>query len=314
MTVYGTLGDLSDAQLQAALDRFALGRLVGTEAFTNGLFGKNVGVVADADRWVLRGHPWPANSDEQFRRERFWASSIRQHCDVPVPWPFHIDDDESLFGWPYQLTAWMPGTQERNATNAAALGRAAAKLRAVTFDFFGDWSPAADPIEPFAGDATEWLAKRTEGSVEACAVGPRPLVDSDRAFVHALVPDDLDVVPTYVHHDLKIDNCVFLDGEVSGLFDLGEGVIGDPIENLARSMWDLARFDVSLAVTFLRTYELATGIDVPRTRLRSYVLLDLLVIWGFAVRQTPPWVPDGTFEAWATSFIAPVDLALDTAR
>ena len=40
----------------------------------------------------------------------------------------------------------------------------------------------------------------------------------------------------------------------------------------------------------------------------------LLVIWEFAVRQTPPWVPDGTFEAWATSFIAPVDLALDTAR
>jgi aminoglycoside phosphotransferase (APT) family kinase protein len=227
-----------------------------------------------------------------------------------VPWPFYIDSDESLFGWPYQLTPWMPGVQGRNATNAAALGRAAAELRAVRFDSFGDWLPATDAIQPFAGDATEWRAMRTDQSIEAVARGPRPLVDRDRAFVHSLLTDELDVVPSYVHHDLKIDNCVFADDEVSGVFDLGEGVIGDPIENLARSMWDLARFDVSLAVTFLHSYELAAGIEVPRTRLRSYVLLDLLVIWEFAVRQTPPWVPDGTFEAWATSFIAPVDLAL----
>jgi hygromycin-B 7''-O-kinase len=314
VTVYGTLGDLSDAQLQAALDRFILGRLVSAEAFGEGLFGKNVGIVTDAGRWVLRGHPWPANSDEQFRRERFWASSIRQHCDVPVPWPFHIDDDESLLGWPYQLTPWMPGTHERNAVGAAALGRAAAKLRAVTFDSFGDWSPEADAIEPFAGNATEWLAKRTDAWTTACAAGPRPLLDSDRAFVHALIPDDLDVVPTYVHHDLKIDNCVFLDGEVSGLFDLGEGVIGDPVENLARAVWDLARFDVSLAATFLHVYEDAAGVAVPLARLRSYVMLDLLVIWEFAVRQTPPWVPAGTFQSWVTSFIAPVDLALDAGR
>ena len=315
MTVYGSLGELSDRQLQTALDRFDLGRLVSTTPFTQGLFGKNVGIVTDCGRWVLRGHPWPANPpDEQFRRERFWASSIRGHCDVPVPWPFHIDSDESLFGWPYQLTPWMPGTQERDAANAAALGRAAAKLREVTFGSFGDWSSVTDAIQPLAGDATEWLTKRTGRWIEAVAGGPRGLADSDRAFVYALIPDELDVVPTYIHHDLKIDNCVFTDGDVSGLFDLCEGVIGDPIENLARSMWDLARFDVSLAVTFLHTYESTAGVDVPRARLRSYVLLDLFVIWDFAVRQNPPWVPDGTFEAWATSFTAPVDLALDTAR
>lgn len=40
MTVYGILGELSDAQLQDALDG-DFGRGVGTQAFTNGLFGKN---------------------------------------------------------------------------------------------------------------------------------------------------------------------------------------------------------------------------------------------------------------------------------
>lgn len=63
----------------------------------------------------------------------------------------------------------------------------------------------------------------------------RPLVDSDLAFVASLLPDGLDeVVPTYLHHDLKPGNTVCADGEVSGLFDLGEGTVGDPLEDLAR--------------------------------------------------------------------------------
>lgn len=310
MTVYGSLGDLTDAQLQAALDRFDLGRLVSAEAFTDGLFGKNVGIVTNTARWVLRGHPWPAGTDEQFRRERFWASRIREHCDVPVPWPFHIEPDASLFGWPYQLTPWMPGVHERNAGGAAALGRAAAKLRSVTFEAFGDWSPTSDAVEPLSGNATDWLSRRTEGWIDACSAGPRPLVESDLAFVRGLVPDDLDVVPSYVHHDLKTANCVFSDGEVSGLFDLGEGVVGDPYENLARPVWDLATFDVALAITFLDSYEHSSAVKVPTRRLRSYVMLDLLVIWEYAVRQTPPWLDDPTFEAWANAFVEPVDHAL----
>jgi len=180
----------------------------------------------------------------------------------------------------------------------------------VTFDSFGDWSPALDGIEPFDGGAAAWLRTRTDRWIAACANGPRPLAGRDLAFVRSLVPDDLDVTPTYVHHDLKTANCVFLDGEVSGLFDLGEGVIGDPIENLARAVWDLATFDVDLAVRFLRAYEGAAGAEIPRDRLRSYVLLDLVVIWEYAVRQTPPWIGDESFESWATTFISPVDVAL----
>ena len=312
MALYGSLGDLTDAQLQAALDRFGLGRLVSAQAFTDGLFGKNVGVVADAGRWVLRGQPWPAHTDEQFRRERFWASRIREHCDVPVPWPFHIERDASLFGWPYQLTPWMSGVHERNAVGAAALGRAAAKLRSVTFDRFGEWSPTTDGIEPFNGSASDWLAKRTDWWMAACSAGPRPLVDSDVTFVRGLVPDELDVSPSYVHHDLKTANCTFVSGEVSGLFDLGEGVIGDPIENLARATWDLARSDVSLAITFLDAYARAAAMEVPRARLRAYVALDLLVIWEYGTRQTPPWFNDPTFESWANAFAAPVERALES--
>lgn len=312
MAVYGSLGDLSDNQLQAALDRFDLGRLRRAEAFTVGLFGKNIGLTTDRDRWVLRGDPWPAHTDEQFRSERFWASCVRSRCGVPVPWPFHIEADESLFGWPYQLTPWMPGTQQRNAVGAAALGRAAAGLRRVTFDSFGDWSAAIDGIEPFAGTAREWLANRTQVWVDQCAAQSRPLVESDLVFVASLLPDDLDdVVATYLHHDLKPGNTVCIDGEVSGLFDLGEGMVGDPIEDLARPTWDLANVDPALAVVFLVAYESAAGLSVPVDRLRAYVALDLLVVWEFGSRPTQSWFTAPTFEAWARSFMSPAARALE---
>jgi aminoglycoside phosphotransferase (APT) family kinase protein len=311
VTVYGSLGDISDSQLQAALDRCGVGRLVRAEAFTVGLFGKNVGIVTDAGRWVLRGDPWPAHVDDQFRRERFWAASVREQCPpVPTPWPFHIDTDESLFGWPYQLTPWMPGEQDRTETGAAALGRAAAALRSVTFDAFGDWSPERDDVAPFAGSAVQWLTHRTEEWIARCV--DRPLVDADLAFVQSLIPAALDeVVPSYVHHDLKPGNCVCVDGVVSGLFDLGEGLVADPLENLARPMWDLARHEVPLASTFLRAYEDASGVRVPLQRLRDYVTLDLLVVWEFGSRKTQAWFDDPTFESWAAAFAEPVDRALE---
>lgn len=86
------------------------------------------------------------------------------------------------------------------------------------------------------------------------------------------MPDDLDdVVPTYLHHDLKPDNTVCIDGEVSGLFDLGEGTVGDPLEELARPTWDLANVDPSLAVVFLGAYESAAGVSVSADRLRAYI-------------------------------------------
>lgn len=305
MTVYGSLGDLSDAKLQAALDRFELGRLVSAEAFTGGLFAKNVGIVTDTGRWVLRGDS-PA---WRFRRERFWASTMRVACPtVPVPWPFHIDTDESLFGWPYQLTPWMPGNQERNDANAVALGRAAATMRSVTFDYLGEWSPETETLAPFGGTAIDYLATRTERVIARCAERARPLLDTDVTFLRRLMPDALDVVPSYVHHDLKIENCVFIDGAVSGLFDLGEGLVADPIENLARPMWTLARFDVPLAAKFLDAYEVAADIRVPRHLLRTYVLLDLLVIWEYQSSQRG--FNDPSFEGWVPALANPVDQAI----
>jgi aminoglycoside phosphotransferase (APT) family kinase protein len=111
------------------------------------------------------------------------------------------------------------------------------------------------------------------------------------------------------HHDLKVANCVFVDGDVSGLFDLGEGTTGDPLEDLARPTWDLAHQDPKLVVKFLGAYEEAAGESVPLERLWAYVVLDLIVIWEYGTRPSQAWFSEATFRAWVETFTAPVSQA-----
>lgn len=315
MTVYGQLGELTDGQLQAALDRFDAGRLCSAEALTEGLFGKNIALRTDRGEWVLRGDPWPMHVDDQYRRERFFAAAVRGACDVPVPWPYQIEPDESLFGWPYALIPRLGGRLDRTDAGAAALGRAAAALRAVTFASFGEWSPQPDAIEAYTGTAAEWLALRVERQIEHTAVMANPLVESDLVFIRGLLPSTVDATPGYVHHDFKPGNVVMsdVDGrlEVTGLFDLGEGLAADPLEDLARTCWDLARTEPALAATFLRAYEEAAGVRVPLELLRAYVVFDLLVIWEFGTRPAQQWFHAPSFEAWVPTLIAGVDRATE---
>ncbi len=59
------LGRLRDDQLQAALDRFELGKLVSANPVRLGNFGQNLFLTSTAGEWVLRGNPL---SPEQFVR------------------------------------------------------------------------------------------------------------------------------------------------------------------------------------------------------------------------------------------------------
>lgn len=64
------LGTLTSDQLQRALDRFGLGRLLSAAPVPFGLFGQNVFVTSSAGDYVLRGCP---HYDWQFPSEQFFA-------------------------------------------------------------------------------------------------------------------------------------------------------------------------------------------------------------------------------------------------
>jgi aminoglycoside phosphotransferase (APT) family kinase protein len=322
---FGSLGELDDTQLQTALDRFDLGTLVSAEPLTNGLFGKNVALHTDRGSWVLRGDPWPMVVTDQFRRERFFADAVRGACEVPVPWPVHIEPNAALFGWPYALMPKLPGRAIDTASTedvdwdavANALGRTATALRAVVFPSFGEWSSATDDVEPFVGSASDWLAHRSDEIITACGVYGDPLSASDVGFIRdtvSSISSDLDndpPSPHYIHHDLKAGNVVVDDVdsrlEVTGLFDLGEGRSADPVEDLARATWDLAtQVGSDCAATFLAAH----GAPIPRPRLRGYIVLDLLVVWEFGSRHANRWFEESTFEAWCARLMRRVDRAL----
>jgi hypothetical protein len=80
LVVSRRLGALTGGQLQAALDRFGLGRLVGAEAVASGNWGQNVFVTSTAGAFVLRGapfYPW------QLAEEQFFA----RRPSTPTPTP-----------------------------------------------------------------------------------------------------------------------------------------------------------------------------------------------------------------------------------
>lgn len=152
------LGMISDAQFQAALDRFHLGRFIRAEAIPFGNFGQNVFVSSTAGEYVLRGQPhfwW------QFPTEQFFARQLHERTHVPVPWPYRIDSTADIFGWSFVIMPRMPGLQlddpqvkerlgsaERREI-AQALGENLAQMQEVKWPIPGRYNAARDIVEPF---------------------------------------------------------------------------------------------------------------------------------------------------------------------
>jgi hypothetical protein len=94
------LGAISDAQLQAALDRFDLGALVRAEPAQTGLFGRNIFLTTTKGEYVFRGAPW---DPRQYGKEAFFSRLIHERTGVPAPWPYLIDNATNIFGWAYAI-------------------------------------------------------------------------------------------------------------------------------------------------------------------------------------------------------------------
>jgi len=152
------LGLISDEQLQAALDRFHLGRFIGAEPIPFGVFGQNLFVSSTEGDYVLRGKSlfwW------QFPTEQFYAHFLHERAHAPAPWPYCIDPTTDIFGWSYVLMPRVPGLQladpqvrerllpsDRQAI-ARALGEHLARMQQATWPYAGRYQAATGTVEPF---------------------------------------------------------------------------------------------------------------------------------------------------------------------
>jgi aminoglycoside phosphotransferase (APT) family kinase protein len=100
------LGVLTGAQLQSALTKHDLGRLISARPAPGGLFGQNVLMTTTAGGWVLRGAP---HYDGQFEKERYFSRLVHEYTAADAPWPIIIDKSTNIFGWQFALMPLLAG-------------------------------------------------------------------------------------------------------------------------------------------------------------------------------------------------------------
>ena len=316
------LGRLTGAQLQAAADRFDLGRLLGAAPIPGGQFGQNVRLATESGAWILRGCP---HYDWQFPRERYFARQIATRSRIRAPWPYLIEPGREIFGWSFALMPCLPGLQlsdpavrarltpaEETAV-ARALGAGLTMLHELTWTHAGAYALKADDVVPYAvGHRKRVLGEIEELETQCGRLDS--LAYPDHRWLRRLVEDhqaalDVPFEPTFVHHDFTMSNVVVsksrTEWSVSGVFDLMEAYVGDPEEDLVRQTFIYLSLQPELAALFLRAYTSHRPLrEGAARRLRLYMLRDCLLIWEFGHRFSKQWVASAPgFRVWAQPYV-----------
>jgi hygromycin-B 7''-O-kinase len=316
------LGDLSPAQLQAALARFDLGQFVRAEPISAGNFGQNLYLTSTAGEYVLRGAPFWSH---QFPRERFFTDLLHARTRAPVPWPYLLDPEEDIFGWSYVLMPRMPGLQLSDPQVRAALaptdlrgiaiamGETLAELHRLTWPYAGRYDLAADTIRPFDVPYGEWVLSRIRLFVQEAAALSDRTTDADLAWVEQVIAHnraalDVPFQPCFVHGDYKEGNLVVAQNEgtwqVSGVFDYMDAWVGDGEQDLARTTALFADEDPDLARTFLAAYARHRPLRPGHAeRFALYMLYERTLIWQFGQRHGVWWEPDLALREWAGPYV-----------
>lgn len=328
----GRLGALRHEQLQAALDRFGLGRLRAAEAAASGNWGQNCFLISTEGAFVLRGAPFYA---WQLLEEQLFARLLHQHTGAPVPWPYFVEQSTALFGWPYAIMARLPGAQlaglvQRGTIGPAdrlhlarQLGDTLAEVQELTWPFAGVYDPTTGGIRLSAAHNPGMESLRsyqlppeldTPGYVReflarARRVAPRLATAADEAWVETVLQRAAGalqepftprcVLPDYQETNAAVVRDPGAGWRLSGVFDLAGAFFGDGEKALCRQLRAyLQTYPAALA--YARAYFTRRpprpGI---RERLEAYMLADALTLWEWAQRSRRVWwEPSLTLRRW----------------
>lgn len=321
------LGEISDRQLQQALDKHGLGELKQTEPISQGNFGQNLFLESSEGQYVLRGvphYPW------QFRTEKFFVEQLHDKTKVPVPYPYIIDEGTEIFGWSYVLMPRMKGvqlsdgldepnlTQEDRVEIAKAQGRNLAEAQRLTWEFPGHYDLTAGTIIPFQEPYSRWIEKTVERRVqEARAANPASTTDADLEWVRGILQEGLPLLekpftPTFSTQDYKPGNMIVdkVDGQwqVTGQFDLMEAHFGHSENDISRmfSVY-ITKGQPGLAYAFVNAYlssRQPKDIEGFIKRFPLFILHERSIIWGWATKNNKVWWDKSlTLRQWLEPFM-----------
>lgn len=316
------LGEIRDGQLQGALDRWGLGRLIAAEPAPFGLFGQNIFLSTSKGQYVLRG---AQHGDWQFAKEVFFARLLAKGTDVPIPWPQWLETSPDLFGWPYIVMPRLTGLGLEDAAVASALsprdeaqvaramGRCLARLQTLTWDTAGDFNLATGGIRPFRGGHAAHLIGEVRRLAKE-AQGSGALAAEDQAWIDGVLDRAAAVRgegPTvYLHNDFSLNNCLVApragDWTVTGVVDLMTSCFGAGEADLCRQAASYLQRDPALAETFIEAYqEAGGGSGGAQARMPLYVVYERLLIWTYFTRpeHRADWTAETTFARWARWYV-----------
>jgi hygromycin-B 7''-O-kinase len=324
------LGGLSRRQLQAALDRFELGKLLDVEVPVGGLFGQNLFLRAESGDWVFRGAPhWyrlEPHPTWQFAKERWFAERIQRDTSVPVPWPYLVETSPEIFGWAFALMPRMPGEQckiakaslplEDRIAIARAMAETLAELHSLHAPAAGEYDPELDAIAalPSLRDhARRTLAGVRERAIRLFSFGS-VVEKEDLALVDAVAREadaalDVPAEPSCLHLDYHHGNLNVArsgrDWRVTGVFDLMTCEFGDAEQDLSRPLGTFSFEDPALVEPFLASYTALRPLRPgARERFRLFMLIDTLILWSFLSRNQPElFEPTDRYRTWAASHL-----------
>lgn len=307
------LGHLAPEQLQAALDRFELGRLISTSPVTTGNFGQNLRVVSTTGTYILRGNPF---FDWQFAKERLIAGIIHERTVVPGPWPFLHEPSPELFGWEYAIMPLLPGLNLGDATVygrlsktdrlniATALGTTASALQHARFDGPRAFDLAANALVSLPGKAIDRIEQRIRDNLGKARTETGYTTDADVAWVEDTLAAGRrhirdDGPWCLLHGDLTTNNIVATTDankwQISGIFDLMTASVGDGESDLCRQFAVYVDQEPASASAFMAGYfDYAPMRPGFRERFPIYLLDERLTLWEWLQRTSPDWWQSST--------------------
>jgi hygromycin-B 7''-O-kinase len=319
------LGNISDEQLQRALNDFDLGKFLHAQPIPFGLFGQNLFVTSTVGDFVLRGVP---HYDWQFPTEKFFIEQLHDKTRVPVPHPYLFNPSSEIFGWSFVIMPKMSGLQladaqimsklsmnERRGV-ARALAAMLIEIQTCTWEHSGRYDVTTQRIEPMLQDYRSWVVQRTHELITQAQSYNANTTATDVAWAENIIERTARACLTpyqscLVLEDYKEPNVVVTQGQtgwqVSGVFDFMTAHFGDGEADLARQVGTYLRESSELADEFVQFYLDHKAVHPGfAERQQLYILYDSLLIWSFWQGHAGGLPEDKTLnlEQWASPFVA----------
>lgn len=315
------IGEVTDRQLQAVLDRYNLGTLISTDKTHHGIGNQTLFIRSSTGEYVLKGNPL---FDTQFIEERYFVHNLRCRTELPVPDPYEVDETQHILAFSYAVMPRLPGIHlsgteaglewDEKKKIADRYAEGLLQLHSWKTTVFGEFAPdKPGNIRLFAGGYPAWLYARIRYWLKDAAKYSE-ITEADAIWVEHVLQASATAflqlqTPCFVMGDYKTDNILMErtpDGwRLNGIFDFTMGYFGDGIADLPRmAAMYLEQGEQELAEHLILAYY--NGSDEREgfvDRFRVHMLHQRVLDWGCAkATNSVTWDPQLSFTDWASPF------------